>query len=261
MASQHGSNQGPGTGIDSETAARRRARLERRVANLEHDIAQAAGAGHADSHWRRRVDEVGNAIEQAGADADLLASSTDRSPPIELPGTAVSGIDVQVDIPATVRFTIGAEAFRYSEEIDWTERGEQRAIPGLRRFEGDPEALIPDDAPPERREALGEHLAHALGALAIALRDESSSLPDELTLADLASPCPVCGSWRDHRDRCISCQRREWRANAVRSEIGRMMEERNDLLEEIANQREALPILQRQLQDARRELEKYIDAE
>jgi hypothetical protein len=244
-------------GVDTDTAARRRSRLDRRITNLEHDIERAASAGRAGSHWRRRIEEINAAISQAQEDVKLLDTEPSPNSGVRLAPTPILAIDVSTDIPATVRFSIGGEHFRYSEEVDWTERGEQRSLPGLRRFEGEPAALIPDETPPDRREALQEHLLHAVGALAIALRDGSATLTDDMTLANLASPCPICGNWRDHRDRCITCQRREWQANEIRAEIGRMIEERNGLLEEIANQRDALPILQRQLQDARKELEKY----
>lgn len=255
-SAQQGQDTGP-SDIDPETAARRRSRLERRITNLEYDIQRASSADQPGSRWRRRIDEIGDAIEQAQADVAKLVSDPDPSPAFPVDPAPITAIDVKTDIPATVRFTIGSEDFRYSEEVDWTERGEQRSLPGLRRFEGDPEALVPVATPEDRREALSEHLRHALGALAIGLRDGAVEEPENMTLADLATPCPICGNWRDHRNRCIDCQRREWKANEVRSEINRLVDERNTLLEEMASQREALPILQRQLQDARRELEKY----
>ena len=243
--------------VDPEIAARRRTRLERRIRNLEHDIARAESAERANSRWQQRIDEVGAAIRQAEADAKTLAAPRQPREAIPLPPTPVTDIDVQTDIPATVRFRIGDEAFRFSEEVDWTERGEQRSIPGLRRFEGDPDALIPENVPEDRCDDLQEHLRHAIGALAIALRDQPEQRAALVTLADLATPCPVCGNWRDLRDRCITCQRREWQAEELRAEVQRMIEERNSLLDEIASQRDALPVLRRQLQDARAELEKY----
>jgi hypothetical protein len=113
--------------------------------------------------------------------------------------------------------------------------------------------------PPDRRETLEEHLRHALGSLAIQLRDEGDGAGADmaLTLRDLATPCPVCGNWRDQRDRCIACQRREWESTEIRADVQRLLEERNHILDEMAKQREALPVLQRQLRDARAELEKY----
>ncbi|CAN5585162.1 hypothetical protein BH23CHL2_BH23CHL2_11010 [soil metagenome] len=255
MSSSGDSNQS--NQVDSETAARRRSRLERRIQNLEHDIARASNAARADSRWHQRIDEVNAAIKQAEADARVLAEPGQPREALPLPATPVTDVDVQTDIPATVRFRIGDESFRFSEEIDWTERGEQRSMPGLRRFEGNPDALIPAGVPEDRREALQEHLRHTVAALAVALRDQPEQRAESITLADLASPCPVCGNWRDLRDRCITCQRRDWSAEEVRSQIGRLIEERNHLMDEIAGQREALPILQRQLQDARTELEKY----
>ena len=243
--------------IDPRVAARRRSRLERRIANLEIDIDQAISAGKADSRWRKRIEEINGAIRQAEADLARLRDRRTSQSKVGLDPIPVTDIEVQATIPARVMFQIGSEVFVYSEEIDWTERGERRTLPGLRRFEGQPEALIPAGLPADRRKVLEEHLLHALGALAVALQDELVGPDAKMTLADLASPCPECGNWRDHRDRCISCQRCIWRAAEVQSEIQRLTDERNRIIEDIANQREALPILQRQLSDARRELEKY----
>jgi hypothetical protein len=245
--------------VDADTAARRTGRLERRIANLEYDIALAQSTRQSDNRWNRRIQEIEQAIKQAQSDFEQLAQAPEPDVPIALPATPVTSIELEADMPATVQFRIGDVAFRYSEEVDWTERGEQRAQPGLRRFEGDPALLAPADVPDERRDALAEHLRHSLGALAISLRDTAleGGEPPNLTLAALAHPCPVCGGWRDLRERCIACQRREWDAAAVRDEIQRLMDERNHLMDEIAKQREALPVLQRQLADARAEVEKY----
>jgi hypothetical protein len=245
--------------VDPETAARRRSRLERRITNLEYDITLALSTRQPDNRWNRRVQEIEQAIKQAQSEFEQLAQAPEPDAPIALPATPVTSIELEADMPATVQFRIGDVAFRYSEEVDWSERGEQRAQPGLRRFEGDPAQLAPADVPDERRAALAEHLRHSLGALAISLRDTAleGSEPPSLTLAELAHPCPVCGGWRDLRERCIACQRREWDAAAVRDEIQRLMDERNHLMDEIAKQREALPVLQRQLADARAELDKY----
>ena len=243
--------------MDPETVARRRSRLERRIANLEIDIDHAASAGRADSRWQMRIEEINGAIQQAEADLARFSAGPAAQSQVELDPIPITGIEVQHEVPARIAFQIGGEVFLYSEEIDWTERGEQRTLPGLRRFEGQPEALIPTGLPEDRRSLLEEHLLHALGALAVALQDELVGPDTQMTLVDLASPCPECGNWRDHRDRCITCQRRIWQAGEVRSEIQRMIDERNRIIEDIASQREALPILQRQLRDARAELEKY----
>jgi hypothetical protein len=245
--------------IDPETAARRRARLERRIANLEYDIALAGSSGLPDNRWTRRIQEIEQAIEHARAEIRRLGEELEPANPVPMPPVPVSDIVLQADMSASVRFRIGDVAFHYSEEVDWAERGEQRAQPGLRRFAGDPARLVPPGVPEERREALVEHLLHSLGALAISLRDIAldGGQPPSITLAELAHPCPVCGGWRDLRERCIACQRREWHAAEVRSDIQRLMDERNELMDEIARRREALPILQRQLADARAEIEKY----
>jgi hypothetical protein len=94
--------------------------------------------------------------------------------------------------------------------------------------------------------------------LAESLRDGAidGTPPPALTLADLATPCPDCGGWRDLKGRCPACQDREWRANALRADTERLIKERNDQIEEMQRLRERLPVLRRQLQDAEEELAK-----
>ena len=246
--------------LDPATVERRRSRLTRRISNLEHDIRQARSANQRGNQWQRRIEEIDAAIAQASADADAIQHQAERHRPVALSATPVRNVNVSTEIPATVRFEIGNESFRYAEEIDWTERGEQRSQPGLRRFDGDPDALVPADLPEHRAEALREHLRHAIGAYAIALRDGQVSIESSPSLSALATPCSECGNWRDLRDRCITCQRVAWRASEVQAEVRRMLDERNRLMDEISRQREALPILERQLRDAKTELQRYESA-
>jgi hypothetical protein len=160
--------------------------------------------------------------------------------------------EVQRAEPVSVRFRIGPTPFHYREEIDWAERGTQRATGMLGRVEGDVEGLLPTGVPAERRDELREHLAHALATFAEQLRDEPAA--SNLTLADLASPCVVCGGWRDLKGRCPACQERQWRADRLRSDADRLLKERTQLQDELQRVRDRLPVLRRQLADAEADL-------
>lgn len=246
---------------DPATRERRRRRLERRVKDLRYDISVAESAQTNDNRWNTRIGELDQAIEQAREDLNVVTEPPGGRTPVTLPARPVEIVSIKGEAPSDIRFTIGGVPFHYGEEIEWGERGDQpqKAKLALQRFEGDIEALIPAETPDDRREELREHLAHSVGALAVRLRDdalEGKQLPS-LTLADLASPCPKCNSWRDFKGRCLDCQRREWRARELHEEVERLLDERNEQMDEAQKWREALPVLRRQLNDARQELEKY----
>ncbi|MFW6074451.1 MAG: hypothetical protein ACOC9Y_02580 [Chloroflexota bacterium] len=245
--------------MDPAIRNRRRQRLQQRINNLRYDIAQAESALEEQNRWNERVQELDQAISQARDDIKQIMEAPGGEPDITLPETPVEIVSIQGEAPSDVQFEIGGERFRYSEEIDWDERGHQRSEVMLRRFGGTVSNLIPDETPADRREALHEHLAHSLASLAVMLRDnalEGKPQP-ELTLSDLAKPCPECGGWRDHLDRCLACQRRIWQADEIHAEIDRLLDERDSQLNELARWRDALPVLRRQLESAQQEIEKY----
>lgn len=253
---------------DPAVQARRRERLERRVRDLRYDIGQAESALTDNNRWNDRITQITSAIEQAQRDIEqLLAAPPDNTgiplPPLPVVVTSVSvptkqsrmGASAPPD-PSEVQFSVGDTAFHYTEEIDWAERGHQQVEPVLRRVSGDPTALMPDTVPPEREHELREHLAHGLSTLASQLRDDTldgKPLP-QLTLSDLASPCPICGGWRDLRGRCPACQEREWQAKHLRTELDRLIKERNEQLDDLQSMRDRLPVLRRQLMDAEADL-------
>jgi hypothetical protein len=213
----------------------------------------------AENRWSERVAELDQALGQTRADLEAAQQPEIVQQPWPLPAWPIVIDQIEPGEPSEVRFRVGDHAFRYSEEVDWAERGHQKAELVLRRHAGDIGALIPPDTPPERRSALAEHLAHSLAALAVQLRDEALAgqpLPT-ITLSDLATPCPICGGWRDLRGRCLACQRRAWEAQALRAETERLLDERNSHLEEAQRWRDSLPVLRRQLQQAEEELAKY----
>jgi hypothetical protein len=255
---------------DPAVQERRRQRLERRIRDLRYDIGQAESALTDDNRWNERIAQITSAIEQAQRDIEQVLAAPPGNTGIPLPPLPVVVTSVSVPAkqprmgasappdPSEVQFRVGDVAFLYSEEIDWAERGHQQIEPQLRRVQGNPAALMPDSVPTERENELREHLAHGLSTLASQIRDDTldgKPLP-ELTLADLASPCPECGGWRDLRGRCPACQEREWHANHLRAEMDRLIKERNEQFDDLQRMRDRLPVLRRQLMDAETELGK-----
>ena len=248
-----------------EAIARRQSRLTRRLRDLRYDLGQANAAHSEPNRWTERVEELTTAIGQAERDEHTALQVEPGWTSYPLPTTPLTIEHVHIEEPAEVRFRIGAASFIYSEDIDWAERGHQKADVPLRRTGGEIDALLPESVPQERRADLHEHLAHGLATLAEALRDAEleraatgtarASYPAVATLADLAQPCPICGGWRDFRGRCPACQQREWLAEQVRAERQRLVKERNDQQQELARMRERRGLLLRQIADAEAELE------
>jgi hypothetical protein len=247
---------------DPAVRERRRRRLEQRLQDLRYDLTLAESATRAPNRWTTRADELDDAIAQTRRDAEAVLQAPPGRVGVALPPLPVTVERVAVedpDAPADVAFSVGDDAFRYSEELDWAERGHQLAAPQLRRMAGDVEQLLPAGIEPEQRDELREHLAHGLATLADELRDDALAgrVTPAYTLADLASPCPRCGGWRDLKGRCPACQAREWEAGRLRAEAERLTKERNDQLEEARRWAERLPVLHRQLADAEAELANF----
>ncbi|HUG13593.1 MAG TPA: hypothetical protein VMM78_01130 [Thermomicrobiales bacterium] len=252
---------------DPAVRERRRQRLERRIQDLGYDIRQAESALTDDNRWNDRIAQINGAIEQTSRDAEQALVVPPGwvgipLPPwpvvitsVSVPAKRLAMGDSSLPEPSEVAFRVGDVAFRYTEDLDWAERGHQQIEPQLRRVEGDPAALMPPSVPPEREHELREHLAHGLSILAERVRDDtldSKPLP-ELTLSDLASPCPECGGWRDLRGRCPACQERQWLAERLQAELIRLIKERNEQFDDLQRMRDRLPVLRRQLMDAEAE--------
>ena len=244
---------------DPAVRERRRRRLEQRIRDLGYDLTLAESATREPNRWTTRVAELNAAVEQTRHDAEAVVQAPPGHVGIPLPPTPVAVERVEAGAPsqpADVSFRVGVETFRYSEELDWAERGHQLAEPQLRRVAGQVERLLPADLPLVQRAELHEHLAHGLATLAGDLRDDALAgrATPPYTLADLASPCARCGGWCDLKGRCPACQAREWAAARLRAEAERLTKERNDQVDEARRWAERLPVLHRQLTDAAAEL-------
>lgn len=237
---------------DPAARARRKARLEQRVLDLQYDIQQAEGALAESNRWTERTIELDEAIAQAGRDIAAIRDARPSAPGTPLPAWPVTVETLRANEPAEIRLRVGEAPLHYVEDIDWAERGHQKTPGQLRRVEGDLDRLMPAAVPADRRDELREHLAHGLATLVEELRDralDGQPLP-EYTLADLARPCQECGGWRDLRGRCPACQQRDWQIAAIEDDVRRLRKERGETIEEMQTLRDRLPLLRRRLADA-----------
>ncbi|MEJ7838038.1 MAG: hypothetical protein WKF81_04435 [Thermomicrobiales bacterium] len=232
-------------------------RLERnRLASL-YDIEQGELAIQAGNPWQQRIQLLTEAMATVQADLNetKLIRRSPSSPP---PDVSIEAIGAEIEPIAAVRFTIGEETFLYEEELDWSERGHQLAQSELQRRSGDVSQVIPEDAAGSLRDPLVRHLDESLFVFASDMRDralDQLSLPQAVSLKDLAKPCPVCGGWTDWLGRCQACRQREAALQDLKREENRLLTERGREAEEQYRLKERLPIARRRLRDLDADIE------
>ncbi len=225
--------------------------LRQRRDMAAYDLERSVAARQPENPWRERMDLLDRSL--ATIEDDLRAlDAVPPLPAISLPETPITDIDVRLEEPVSVAFTIGPERFAWEEEIDWDQRGGPVVRGQVRQRSGNAAALVPPDVPEERREALERHLAESASVLALDLRDralEGEPLPERPNLADLARPCPVCGDWLDWRGHCDTCATRAFRRQTLRAEAARIAQERDDEEEDRHKWSERLTVARKRLAD------------
>lgn len=230
--------------------------LRRRRDMAAYDLERAELARQPENPWRERSDLIDSSL--ATIEADLRA--LDDIPPLTpfpLPETPLTDVAVSLAEPISIAFAIGDEPFRWEEEIDWDQRGGPVVRGQLRQRGGDVAKILPAGVPSARRDDLQRHLGESVNVLAADLRDrvlEGEPLPERMTLADLARPCPVCGDWLDWRGHCASCARRAWQRQNLRQEAQRLTQEREDLEADRYKWSERLPVARKRYADVEAEL-------
>jgi hypothetical protein len=236
---------------------RRLTRLRNQFTATLYDIEQGELAIEDDNPWKHRIALLSEALETVEADY-AQEEAVVPGPFHPVPPTPIVDVNVTVESDvATVRYAVGGEKFVYEEPLDWAERGHQIARTELSQVAGEPAAVMPADVPEALRETLLHHLDHSLFVLATVLRDrtlDEEPLPEGLTLADLARPCPTCGGWTDYRGRCQNCARRQARLHELFRERDRLLNERASEIEEQHRIAERLPLARRRLADVEAEL-------
>lgn len=244
--------------IDDEqmAAESRRVALERRRMAIQFDIDQGELALSPDNPWTHRIELLTEAL--ANVETDLARSRVIAPGRYhQVPSLPIERITVSESEPFEVSFSIGSVAFAWSERLDWMERGGLLAQPDFVQDAGAVESLIPTDTPVDLREPLRDHLRESVTAFAILLRDarlDGGELPSGATLAELASPCPVCGGWMDFNGACNTCAIRKVQEHQLFLERQHMMKERSSEAEERHRFGERLPLALRRMADLEREL-------
>lgn len=238
------------TGADDPKA--RLATLRRRRTAARYDMEQGELAQQDDNPWKQRASLLTEALETVQSDREeTINSEPGPYHPVAPTPIRDPNVSFQNDV-ATVTLSVGNQDFMYEEPLDWAERGHQIMRSDLVRTSGALDPLLPNDVPPDLREPLRAHLDLSLFVLATDLRDRTlndDALPDGLTLADLARPCPQCGGWTDVLGRCQNCARRNARIQELDQERNRLLSERAEELEEEHRMAERAPIARRRLAD------------
>ena len=232
--------------------------LRQRRDMAAYDLERAITARQPENPWRERIDLLDRSLGTIEDDLRALDAATPL-PSILLPETPITEIEVRIEEPVSIAFSIGPEHFRWEEEVDWDQRGGPVVRGQVRQRSGNAAALVPSDVPVERREALERHLAESASVFALDLRDRALNgepLPEQPTLADLARPCPICGDWLDWRGHCDTCATRAYRRQTLRAEAVRLAQERDGEEEDRHKWSERFPVARRRLEDLDAEIAK-----
>jgi hypothetical protein len=230
--------------------------LQRRRDMAAYDLERSESARRPENPWRERMDLLDQSLATIEADLRALESEA-RSATFQLPETPVTGVAVNPHEPVSVEFTIGPQLFRWEEEVDWDQRGGPVVRGQVRQRSGNAAALVPADTPQDLREALAGHLEASVDVFALDLRDRAVNgepLPQAVTLADLAPPCPECGGWRDWRGHCDACATRAFRRQTLQAEATRISQEREAEEEDRYKWAERLPVARKRLADVENEI-------
>lgn len=235
----------------------RLAKLQRRRTAVLYDVEQGEMAHDDDNPWKQRAALLTEALETVEGDrAETVHAGKEPYYPVAPIPIRNPEVTFQ-DEAATVAFDIGDQHFSWEEPLDWAERGRQVIRGDLVQTTGSIDPLLPDDVPPGLRDPLRSHLELSLFVHATDLRErtlEDDPQPSELTLAELARPCPECGGWTDVLGRCQACARRNARIQQLAQERNRLLSERSEELEEEHRMAERLSIARRRLADIDREI-------
>lgn len=241
---------------DQSGAESRRAALERRRMAIQFDIDQGELALSPDNPWTHRIELLSEAL--GNIETELQAARQIEEQPFHpLPETPISDVEVSDAEPYQVSFRIGEEIFRWGERLDWIERGGILAQPEFVQEAGDAANLVPANTPPELITPLTSHLRESVMAFAVVLRDArlgNEQLPANVTLADLAPKCPICGGWMDFNKTCNACAVRKVNENQLFQERQHLMKERSSEAEERHRLGERLPLALRRMEDIEQQL-------
>lgn len=232
-------------------------RLLKRQADLEYDLQRAEEALNDENQWTERIEQLNQAIEQGMADRKAIEPRPDPFERPQLEPIPVEITDLREAEPARITFRIAKTEISYAEEIDWAERGHQVTMPELLRTDGDVEALLPALEDEHVTQELREHLRHSLATYANQVLEHAAAgtEPPSMTLADMTRKCPQCGGWLDQKGRCPHCAELDWKRQEIDNDLRRLRKERDDVIQDLERQIERLPIIRRQLEEAKSDIQ------
>jgi len=244
-------NRARGKEGESSSNESRRAALERQREAIQFDIDQGELALSPDNPWSHRIELLTEALSNVESELQSIRQ-VEEQPYHPLPSTPITDIAVSESEPYEVSFTIGDESFRWGEKLDWIERGGILAQPEFIQEAGDAAKLVPADTPVDLVEPLRNHLRESVTAFAVVLRDArlaGDERPKDVTLADLAPKCPVCGGWMDFNRSCNACAVRKVNEQNLFQERQHLMKERAAEEEERHRLGERLPLARRRMNE------------
>lgn len=233
-------------------------RLLSRRETLSYDLRQAEQAFEDENQWTERIEQLNRAIEQAQADRQTLEPQERPEDRPQLEPVPIEVAALREEEPAEIVLRAGDVELRYTEEIDWAERGHQVTMPELRRVDGDVDPLMPELEDEQVAMEFREHLRHSLATYANQALEHAAAgteLPP-LTLAGITRPCERCGGWLDQKGRCPQCAEIDWKRQQIDADLKRMRSERDEVIHDLERQQERLPIIQRQLLETDSDIEK-----
>jgi hypothetical protein len=246
---------GSGSTVDPGRAAERDKLLRRREAVM-FDVEQAELALEPENPWMERVALLDQAIDQTQAELERT-SSLIEPPGAPFPPLPIQNISVSLVEPVSVSFSVGSAPFHYEEEQDWAERGSQLARGELQLVEGDPASILTEEAPSPARDRRVQFLTSALFVFASDLRDRALNgepIPEGPTLADLATPDPEHGGWRDWKGHSPARAQKQSLLHELRAEEERLLANRAQELDDLAKWADRLPIARRRLAEVDAEI-------
>lgn len=235
----------------------RLATLKRRRETLLFDVEQSELATQPENPWRDRIALLNETM--ANVSADLAALNPPRIDRPSFPATPVTIEEVRWEDPATVRFTIGNEAFQYGSELDWAERGTYVSRNELTLQSGDPGRLVPESFPADLQSIARERLTEALFIFASDLRHRAESdqpQPSGVTLAAIIGRCPECGDWQAWGGYCPTCTALAQQRQALTDEMNRLAAEAHQEEEERAKLADRLAVARRRLTETDAEIDR-----
>ena len=246
----------PDVVISPERRRIRTDELRRRRDALLYEIERGEDARQPDNPWAARIALLTESLDTIATDRAALDHEP-AAPTWPVPSLPVRDIDVQTAEPLSVRFTVGAETFRFAEQQDWDNRGGIVVRGDLEPTSGTVGAVMPEELPPDIRQAFTASVAAALLAFAVRLRDDALAGEAHHSvniLRDIVTDDDEAGGWRDLHGANPVRLDRAYRRQQLRAQEDRLIADRNAERDEQRTLTDRLPVARRRLEQVEADL-------